>query len=103
MAVEISRDEFRHRDRCSDDGIGDRADSDRNHAVVLRKDGCDARTSRPRRDRIHRVDCNRSSRRPGAAGLSQMVEATRMRGPRWIKVVLWILGVTGLANGIAMF
>jgi hypothetical protein len=32
-----------------------------------------------------------------------MVEATRMTTPRWIKVALWILGATGLINGIAMF
>jgi uncharacterized membrane protein len=32
-----------------------------------------------------------------------MVEAASMTQPRWIKVVLWILGATSLINGIAMF
>jgi hypothetical protein len=31
-----------------------------------------------------------------------MVEAARMT-PRWIKIVVWILGATSLINGIAMF
>jgi uncharacterized membrane protein len=32
-----------------------------------------------------------------------MVEARRMTQPRWIKIVLWVLGATSLINGIAMF
>jgi hypothetical protein len=32
-----------------------------------------------------------------------MVEGTRMRQPRWIRILLWVLGGTSLINGIAMF
>jgi uncharacterized membrane protein len=32
-----------------------------------------------------------------------MVEGTRMTQPRWIKILLWVLGATSLINGIAMF
>jgi uncharacterized membrane protein len=32
-----------------------------------------------------------------------MVEDARMTQPRWIKILLWILGAMSLLNGIAMF
>jgi uncharacterized membrane protein len=32
-----------------------------------------------------------------------MVEVARMNQPRWIKILLWVLGATSLLNGIAMF
>jgi uncharacterized membrane protein len=32
-----------------------------------------------------------------------VVEVARMNQPRWIKILLWVLGATSLLNGIAMF